>query len=275
MIKINNQQVEFFKFPSGEMGIKKYPNPLPSIVEVKALLKSSDDIMSLFLVLQKLKETFIKVKFLEIPYIPFGRQDRPTDDNPNSLKMFSTILNNFLDKETIVKTVSPHSDVTRALINNIYSLEIENIIKDKEVYLEINKSKTNVLISPDAGFLKTANKIMKLGIFQEMVVCQKQRCTKTGDILKTIVEGDFFQKDIYIFDDICDGGRTFIEIAKAIKDQSPTKRPNKQVLFVAHGIFSKGLDVLRPHFDKVVCFQNYLTEEETDEEYLTTINKHF
>lgn len=48
------------------------------------------------------------------------------------------------------------------------------------------------------------------------------------------------KQTICIVDDICDGGRTFIEAAKLLQRLEP-----KEIhLYVSHGIFSKGLKVL-------------------------------
>ena len=64
-------------------------------------------------------------------------------------------------------------------------------------------------------------------------------------------------KDIFIIDDICDGGRTFIEIAKAVnivRDFSSSVTPEqygKNYLIVTHGIFSAGFDFLAQYFDGI------------------------
>jgi len=66
-------------------------------------------------------------------------------------------------------------------------------------------------------------------------------------------------KDVFIIDDICDGGRTFIEIAKAVDEvrklSSSVKREHygKNYLIVTHGIFSAGFDFLVQHFDGIYC----------------------
>jgi ribose-phosphate pyrophosphokinase len=56
-------------------------------------------------------------------------------------------------------------------------------------------------------------------------------------------------KDIFIVDDICDGGRTFTEVAKAIKENK--KYTGKIYLVVTHGIFSAGFDFLVQYFDGI------------------------
>jgi ribose-phosphate pyrophosphokinase len=51
-----------------------------------------------------------------------------------------------------------------------------------------------------------------------------------------------------IVDDICDGGRTFIELAKVIIAQN---QEAKIYLVVTHGIFSAGFSELTNYFDGI------------------------
>jgi ribose-phosphate pyrophosphokinase len=55
------------------------------------------------------------------------------------------------------------------------------------------------------------------------------------------------KKDFLIVDDICDGGRTFIELAKVLRPWTT----GKIYLYVTHGIFSNGLDVFNSLIDGV------------------------
>ena len=57
-----------------------------------------------------------------------------------------------------------------------------------------------------------------------------------------------------IIDDICDGGRTFIGIAEAIKEQ--VQNPEIYLL-VTHGIFSAGYNQLMNYFDKIYTTNSY------------------
>ncbi|HCW17254.1 MAG TPA: phosphoribosylpyrophosphate synthetase, partial [Achromobacter sp.] len=49
---------------------------------------------------------------------------------------------------------------------------------------------------------------------------------------------------VLVVDDICDGGRTFLELASALRDT--TRQP--VYLYVTHGIFSKGLGELNARY---------------------------
>jgi len=66
-------------------------------------------------------------------------------------------------------------------------------------------------------------------------------------------------KDIIIIDDICDGGGTFINIAKEINNEFKRfqNRQGKIYLIVTHGIFSKGFDELKQYFDGIYCTNSY------------------
>jgi ribose-phosphate pyrophosphokinase len=79
----------------------------------------------------------------------------------------------------------------------------------------------SVFVSPDAG---AAKKVQKLGTaYQKPVIeCSKIRNTMTGAITGVTVPQEANGKACYMVDDICDGGRTFVEIAKEFSN-SPTR----------------------------------------------------
>lgn len=74
----------------------------------------------------------------------------------------------------------------------------------------------------------------------------------------------------FILDDICDGGRTFIEIAKAIKMKqslSSAVHPEnhgKIYLVVTHGIFSAGLKPLNEYFDGIYTTNSYVVMDDPE-----------
>ena len=65
------------------------------------------------------------------------------------------------------------------------------------------------------------------------------RDVATGDIINTTVNNipnDIAKARLLVCDDLVDGGRTFIELAKVLKPHNP----KEMALYVTHGIFSKG-----------------------------------
>jgi len=97
--------------------------------------------------------------------------------------------------------------------------------------------------------------------------CTKERDSATHAITKTVISADVRGKNLIIIDDICDGGRTFIQLGQALKEAGA-----KDVyLYVTHGIFMAGLEILKPAIDKVFCLHTYLKPEQRDPSFLTVM----
>jgi len=60
-----------------------------------------------------------------------------------------------------------------------------------------------------------------------------------------------------IVDDICDGGGTFLGLAKELK----SKNAGKLYLAISHGIFSKGFESLAKDFQKIFTTDSFKTIE--------------
>jgi len=73
------------------------------------------------------------------------------------------------------------------------------------------------------------------------------RDTKTGEIKSVVLRDEVPAGALLVVDDLCDGGRTFIELAKAL----PNRPSTATYLYVSHGIFSRGPDVLLGYYDKI------------------------
>lgn len=100
-------------------------------------------------------------------------------------------------------------------INDIYNLHYTKS-KDKEVYHNY------VLVSPDSGASKKIYKLAEqIDYKEDIITCSKERDTE-GKLSRTIVpiHGKQHHKDLIIIDDICDGGRTFINIVQEIRKKN-------------------------------------------------------
>ena len=263
-ITINNQNVPLksFVFPGGEVGIKVNTNYLaPEKTDNKVLLtariKSSADLMELAMTKDALKRHLGRVPIdLFMPYIPYARQDRVcVAGEAFSLKVFADYINflNF-DKVTVV---DPHSDVSMAVFNNLRVISQLDILKKFDEL--VTRAAKCVFVAPDAGANKKTSVLANYLGKSSFVRADKLRDLGTGNIKETIVYCEDFQgKDVVVFDDLCDGGRTFIELAKVCK----TKNCGKFVLYVTHGIFSKGADeLLNNGIDEIYCTDSYNTPE--------------
>jgi ribose-phosphate pyrophosphokinase len=246
---ISSQEHKKFNFPAGEMHVQLLP-PFDTIVDAEFVFTKNEDIIELLLFANALKEHHQTLGRLKIPYVPFGRQDRVASVGECfSLRVFADLINSLNAFEVIV--IDPHSDVIPALIKNC------TVIHQHEIFdplLNTHFDNDNyLLICPDGGALKKIYKLLPgLAMCDGVIECSKLRNVKTGEITGTRVHTTDHQRlygsTCVIVDDICDGGRTFIEIAKVLKTQFAVKRV---ALCVTHGFFTKGLDVFEGLIDDI------------------------
>jgi ribose-phosphate pyrophosphokinase len=205
---------------------------------IKAKITGSTAVMELLLLKNALNTATAITRFeLELGYVPYGRQDRKC--NPGeafSLKVMADLINSMNFDE--VRILDPHSDVTPALINNCRVRKLEEIVRS-HINLQALALKTTA-IAPDAGAAKKVFEIAKHAQ-SRFYTAEKIRDVRDGSIqLTTVHASNLTGHDVTIWDDICDGGRTFIELAKVLKEMGV----HEINLFVTHGIFSKGYDPL-------------------------------
>ena len=262
-----HKDFEIFNFPGGEVNVrlKNFPTDDCFIVTLIARLKNSNDIMSLLLAVDVLKRENVFINELIIPYFPYARQDRVCNKGEAlSVKVIADLINSLnIPKVTIL---DPHSDVTPALINNVNIIsQVECFTKSMWTFGKSNLEIRNdyYIICPDAGARKRIDTIAKEVQTDKVIYFNKKRDLLTGNILGIDSEyQNFKNKKCIIIDDICDGGRTFIEIAKYLKSYDA----DEIILYITHGIFSKGLECLKEAgIDKIFTTNSY---QEIDDRYL-------
>jgi ribose-phosphate pyrophosphokinase len=193
---------------------------------------------------------------LTIPYVPFSRQDRVNHLGESfSLAVFANLINSLGFQRVVVH--DPHSDVTPALIHNC---EVVEQYEGVRILIRNTITEPFWLVSPDAGALKKTHKLAQVlarssgNLCLGIIESSKHRNTATGEITGTVIHSteDFsqppFDKHMFVVvDDICDGGRTFIELGKELRKQGAQKIH----LYVTHGFFTKGKDVFNGVIDGV------------------------
>ena len=226
-----------FIYSGGEVSVKlEQKFPKFKTLLILAFLKSSDDIMLLLNITDALRRQFgfETPLHLHLNYCPYARQDRVCDEGEAfGLKVFANLINNLNFKS--IHIIDPHSDVAPALFNNCFSISLDEIFSNN-----YSTEGIDYLVSPDAGANKKVFKVSQAcGV--PMIRADKVRDITNGKILETIIYADDLTgKRVLILDDICDGGMTFIELAKQLITKGA-----KVDLYVTYGIFSKGKEVLR------------------------------
>lgn len=234
----NGISFQKFEFPSGcepHIKIPSYITPVKKAT-ITCRIHNTNDLLLLLLAADALRRLGCQKIRCFIPYLPFARQDRVmAKGEPLSIKVISDLLN--MQKFDNIAIYDAHSEVSLALLDNSEGISnhsfVGHVLGDKTDYK---------IVSPDSGAYKKVFKVCQyLNYKENIVLCNKTRNVSTGMITSvTCSESDFNGKDLYIIDDICDGGLTFVLLSEELK-----KRNCGTVnLIVSHGIFSKGVDAL-------------------------------
>lgn len=243
-----------FNFSAGEVHckLKSFEQPLDSSEEVQLICKdyTMDGFMTLCQYNQMLVNQGYSVQLL-YPYLPYSRQDRYiVEDEPFSLKTFCDMLNaqNFKS----VKTFDCHSDVAPALINRCINIP-QFLLFNRIVPEDIRSS--CLYVSPDAGAYKKVSKAQNDDT--KIIIGTKIRDEK-GNIVNTEVykSRPLINEDCIVIDDICDGGRTFVELGRSLKKEGA----RKLYLYITHGIFSRGLATimnLKDYYDHIYTTDSF------------------
>lgn len=248
--------IERISFPAGETKIQ-IKQIVPPSVMIELKYQGDQDLWDLGLLVDALRRANPDVVIsLDMPYIPYARQDRVCNAGESlSIKVVCDFINNLRLNSVFV--LDPHSDVAPALLNNCKIETVDDIIAGI-----IYKYGVCTLVSPDQGATKKVDSLgakLSLGV----VHCGKTRDRETGALSAPVVY-DFFPSKminypLLIVDDICDGGGTFLMLAEQLKKNTS----RKLWLYVSHGIFSKGLSSLLGQFDRIYVKNNLsgLTDE--------------
>ena len=274
------------KFPDGQSNLVIKPDSIAEIktimetnhlsIQIKSRLNNWLDLELIVCTVASLRELEVEKIHLYAPYIMGARSDRKFEDGGNNyIKDVIAPTINALNFKTVT-CIDPHSDVLEACITGFKkesNLELVQSALQWSGHYEENEFRglldDFILVSPDRGASKKIYKLAEqIGYKGDIITCSKERDNE-GNITK--VEVPFKQKhsmskDLIIVDDICDGGMTFINIAKEIKEHQNSYLRNrgdftlpigKIYLIVTHSIFRNGFTELSKYFDGIYCTNSY------------------
>ena len=250
----------FSTFPGGEEHVRIYGIVPGEPVDIEAKVRSSSDLMRLLLCMNAIEEAGSWWNTLYLPYLPYARQDRICNPGEaNSLKLLLDLmtvtrcnstgtLHQIVSMDVHNPTVLPHErNITLAEL-----LESGKMGDYKERY------QGYFVVSPDAGSCERSEEVAQL-LGAPVVQATKVRDTY-GKITGTAMEPTLRGSKFLIVDDICDGGRTFTEIAKILRERDA----EKVELLVTHGIFSKGFQVFQGLIDHITTTDSFCDMISTD-----------
>ena len=277
--------------------LSEFFNNIPSKKDdilIKSRLNNWLDLELITCAVASLRELGVEEIHLYTPYIMGARSDRKFEEGGNNyLRDVICPVINSLNFKTVT-CIDPHSDVLEACIKGFRkesNLSLVNFAIDsiypksydcpqryrKEgiaSYIPLDVNDSFILVSPDAGASKKIYKLAEqIGYKGDVITCSKDRDIdgKLTMVNVPIAFDAFTSKkaDFIIIDDICDGGATFINIAKNLKNRVK----GKIYLIVTHGIFSKSFGELSQYFDNIYCTNSYKDiKGEASPQYVKQLN---
>ncbi|QHZ59990.1 hypothetical protein PJKIFABJ_00035 [Pseudomonas phage PE09] len=259
-----NQRVSVstMTFPGGEVGVNINTGSIDwkqgylsnvTRIDLVAKIQNSDQLMAMFLATDALRRVYPLAQIdLLIPYFPYARQDRVCNAGEAlSVKVIATLIN--AQNYATVTVLDPHSAVVVGCLDRVF------VTDQFDAFGRIKQDWNNwILVAPDMGAAKKTEDFAKRVGAANVLQCNKKRNLADGKILgMELLNPEILTVGckLLVLDDICDGGRTFIEVSNAIELASPASEHNYLdytiELAVTHGIFSKGVGVLTDHFDRV------------------------
>lgn len=202
---------------------------------IVASIRSSDDLMEVMLLKDALSRNCCEYTNLRLTYLPYARQDRVcTVGDAFSLRVVTQMINSC--KFYGITVDDCHSPVGIGLLRHDFG-EVTNYTQlqqliDSEYLFDVDA----VIVAPDKGALKKSQAIAKyFGL--PCVSASKVRDPSTGALTGFALDAtadDITGKAVYVFDDICDGGGTFLGLGKLIQEL----KPKSMNLYLTNGIFS-------------------------------------
>ena len=242
------------KFPAGELYVKVenievvvFPHKRCSI---KFKFEGSDSLLELALLVNALREACHDVQItLFCAYFPAARQDRVVSPGEAfGLRVYADIIKSMGFKKIV--TYDLHSDV-------LFGMMSPGFVEDKKQHTLWEKDKFYgkfCIVAPDAGAAKKAQKLAdNLGVM--CYVASKQR-DASGNVRVVFPHNLNSYSDVYVVDDICDGGATFISLAEEIAHAHNYEATFRLHLRVTHGIFSKGKEDLNRWYNTIESINN-------------------
>ena len=205
----------------------------------------NEDLIELFLIIDALKRSLAKYIHVVIPHFGYARQDRIADPRePISAKLMANLIEQAGAKHII--TLDLHSDQIQAFFEKpVDNLTAKKLFLD---YFKKKKLKNPVIVSPDAGGAKNAEKFAKL-LGASLAILHKSRPRHNEAEIQHII-GDVKNKTAIIFDDMIDTAGSVTAAAQVLK-----KNGAKEIYLAAtHAVLSKlALDKLKnSEFKEVV-----------------------
>lgn len=237
-----------FTFPDGQPHFKleTYEREFGH-VSIELALRNPSDLFMLMLANAVLRQHGYANVHVDIRYLMGARMDRAISAmEPFSLAIIAAMINSC--GFTRVRLLDVHSETSTRLIRNSI-----NLLPFQVVEQVISTCSPDYVVVPDKGAIERTT---SLRAGKDLIFCTKKRDMATGalegfEVDKSEGKGRCYDPfTCLIIDDICDGGGTFIGLAKELRK----KGAKKVFLYVTHNV--QGRDRLEG-IDRIFTTDSY------------------
>jgi ribose-phosphate pyrophosphokinase len=248
---ITKDNVEFIHYPDNQPSVIVKNVEYGDTVSVVTSLKTCNDAVRLLQITESIRSLEAVPFELYIKYLMAARSDRRFNKGQSfDLQVMSDLINHCGYPNVFI--LDPHSSESTKLILNSVA------IAPTDLYQAYDKEKA-VVIYPDIGASIRHDLSKSNPNFKDSLFSSKLRDGQ-GRVVKLTLHPNpriCINRNVVIVDDLCDGGATFINIAKQLED-IPMQSLS---LMVTHGVFSKGVELLLNYFTDIYTTDSYTTEQ--------------
>lgn len=230
MIKLNDVEIKPTIFPDKTSQVWQVSSISPIANHILWDFENEAEVFQVLQLIALTESMYKKSTVLEMPTMPYARQDKLiSNESSFAGRVFVELIEN-----TGVRVIVTDVHNKALLPRNWYNRKV-----DDRIAQVVKETKADIVCFPDYG---AANRNYNISI--PSIALSKTRDPLSGAITRLAYYGsgeELAGKYVLIIDDLCDGGRTFIEAAKVLYKAGASEVH----LYTTHGIYSKGVGVLK------------------------------
>lgn len=257
-LKVDLMEIDFKQFPSNEFYLRLNESVRGKDVFIVHSMGSqvSDELMSLFILIDCLKRSFAKQIHIFLPYFPYARQDRVSlPREPISAKLLANLFDAAGSDHVIACEL--HSPQIQGFFNK--PMDNIDLVSLFESHFTSQDLTDTVMVAVDVGGAKLVKTLAdRLGL--PMVIMHKVRPSQNEASIQEVV-GNVSGKNCIMFDDMVDTGGSVMKAFDALQERGA----NKITLAAVHPVLSNNaMEKLVNHGFAEIVFANTLDLDNND-----------
>lgn len=236
---------QIIKYPDGQQNVEldlEYFNDPKQPIIIECSIRNWSELEILLCLIAALEKNDFTISHVDFKYMFGMRSDRSFDPGqPNYFRdVIAPVLNTLPCKLTFM---SPHSLLAISALKNAghYPAKSASITGDCFVIGADKSAEWYDYFRSEFHFIKTRSWDDSINV------------SMNANHQAVLADSPSY-KPILVMDDLCDGGGTFIAIAKWLDEHFSDRH---RYLYVIHGLFTKGIDELLNHYAEIYVTNSY------------------